>query len=99
MVVFQVPRDRVRPGVQALPGQLLTQPGDQGNRGVRDGPGEVAGRRDRGSNAVSPSARYRATRREIHPWETPYSRATSPCERPSMTTAVMTKRAFDMHRP
>jgi len=35
------------------------------------------------------------TRREIQPWETPYSRATSDWLRPSMITAVMTKRAFD----
>jgi hypothetical protein len=33
--------------------------------------GEVFGRRDRGSNAASPSARYRATSREIQPWDTP----------------------------
>ena len=33
--------------------------------------GEVFGRRDRGSNAASPSARYRATSRETQPWETP----------------------------
>jgi hypothetical protein len=33
--------------------------------------GEAFGRRDRGSNAASPSARYRATRRETQPWDTP----------------------------
>jgi len=33
--------------------------------------GEVLGRRDRGSNAASPSARYRATSRETQPWDTP----------------------------
>jgi hypothetical protein len=33
--------------------------------------GEVFGRRDRGSNAASPSARYRATSRDTQPWETP----------------------------
>jgi len=33
--------------------------------------GEFLGRRERGSNAASPSARYRATRRDTHPWETP----------------------------
>src|SRR5262249_56735424 len=62
-------------------------------------PGEVFGRRDRGSNAASPSARYRATRRLTQPWETPYWRATSPWVRPSDTTAVMTRRAFDIARP
>jgi len=36
MVVFQVPADRARPGVQAPPGQLLPQPGDQADRGNRD---------------------------------------------------------------
>ena len=35
--------------------------------------GEVFGRRDRGSNAASPSARYRATSRDTQPWETPYA--------------------------
>ena len=34
----------------------------------------------------------------IHPWDTPYSRATADWLRPSMTTAVMTRRAFDIHR-
>jgi hypothetical protein len=29
VVVFQVPGDRLRPGVQALAGQLLAQPHDQ----------------------------------------------------------------------
>ena len=34
--------------------------------------GGVFGRRGRGSNAASsPSARYRATSRDTHPWETP----------------------------
>ena len=61
--------------------------------------GEVTGRRDRGSNAASPSARYRATSRETQPWDTPYWRATSPWVRPSATTAVMTRRAFDIRRP
>ena len=41
-------------------------------------PGEVFGRRDRGPNAASPSARYRASKRETQPWDTPYARATSP---------------------
>ena len=62
VVVLQVPADRVRPGVQALPGQLLTQSRDQGNGGVRDGPG-------RGRRAPRPwlerclaLTRYRASR-------------------------------------
>ena len=41
---------------------------------VTSGPiadGEVFGRLDRGSNAVSPSARCRATSRDTQPWETP----------------------------
>jgi hypothetical protein len=56
MVAFQVPGDGLRSGVQALPGQLLAQPDDElGSAGlVADG--EVLGRRDRGSNAASPSA-------------------------------------------
>jgi len=29
MMMFQVPGDGVRPGVQALPGQVLAQPHDQ----------------------------------------------------------------------
>ena len=33
--------------------------------------GEVFGRRDRGWNAASPSARYRATSRDTHPCDTP----------------------------
>ncbi len=60
--------------------------------------GEVFGRRDRDSDAASPSARYRATRRDTQPWDTLYARAASPWDRPSVTTAVMTKRAFDIHR-
>jgi len=35
-MVFQVPGDGVRPGVQALTGQLLTQPGDQLDNLVAD---------------------------------------------------------------
>src|SRR5215468_8898204 len=61
--------------------------------------GEVFGRRERGSNAASPPARYRATSRDTHPWDTPQARATSPWLRPSTTTAVMTRRAFDTARP
>ena len=40
----------------------------------------------------------RATSRLIQPCQTPYSRATSDWLRPSTTTAVMTKRAFDTRR-
>ena len=40
--------------------------------------GEVLGRRDRGSNAVSPSARYRASNFDTQPLDTPYAAATSP---------------------
>jgi hypothetical protein len=36
MVVTQVPADRVRPGIQALPGQLLAQGNDQIGGGVAD---------------------------------------------------------------
>jgi hypothetical protein len=61
--------------------------------------GQVFGRRDRGSNAASPSVRYRATSRDTQPWETPYRRAASPWLSPSATTAVMTRRAFDMPGP
>ena len=38
MVVFQVPGDSVRPGVQTLPGQLFAQLGDQADGGIGDGP-------------------------------------------------------------
>lgn len=38
------------------------------------------------------------TKREIQPWDTPYSRATSDWLRPCTTTAVITRRAFDTRR-
>src|SRR6478609_11854825 len=60
--------------------------------------GEVCGARETGSNAASPSARYRAMRRLIQPCETPYVRATSDCEDPART-AVMTRRRFDTTDP
>ncbi len=60
--------------------------------------GRVWGLRDRGSSAVSPSARQRATSLETQPGETPYSRATSAWERFSITTAVMIRRALDTHQ-
>jgi hypothetical protein len=71
MVVLQMPGDRVRPSVQACPGQFLAQPDDQLPTTSGVARGEFLGRRDRGSNAVSPSARYRATSRDTHPCETP----------------------------
>ena len=58
--------------------------------------GEVFGRRDRGPNAASPSARDLASSRDIQPWDTPYRRAASPWLSPS---AMMTRRAFDIRRP
>ena len=61
--------------------------------------GEVFGRRERSPNAAPPPARYRATSRDTHPGDTPQARATSPWLRPSTTTAVMTRRAFDTARP
>src|SRR6478672_8115793 len=60
--------------------------------------GEVCGARETGSNAASPSARYRAMRRLIQPCETPYVRATSDCDDPART-AVMTRRRFDTTDP
>jgi hypothetical protein len=56
VVVLQVPADRVRPGVQALSGQFLTQPLISSTVRSLIADGEVLGRRDRGSNAASPSA-------------------------------------------
>ena len=57
VVVLQVPGDGVRPGVQALPGQVLAQPTISSTASALIAAGEVFGRRDRGSNAASPSAR------------------------------------------
>jgi hypothetical protein len=57
---LQVPGDGLRPGVQPLPGQLFPQPGDQFHRVREIADGEVFGRRDRGSNAASPSALHHA---------------------------------------
>ena len=55
---LQVPADRVRAGVQALLGQLLPQPKHQLDRPRAGSPTVTdAGRRERGSNAASPSAR------------------------------------------
>ena len=57
VVLLQVPGDGLRPGVQPLAGQLLAQPDDQlDGAGADRGRGGL-GRRDRGSNAASPSAR------------------------------------------
>jgi len=61
VVVVQVPADGVRPGVEVLLGQFLTQPPDQLDRGWGEADGAVCGRLDRGSNAASPSAWWRAS--------------------------------------
>jgi hypothetical protein len=45
---------------------------------------------------VSPTARQRATIRLTQGWETPYAAAISLCERPSTTTAAITRRSFDL---
>ena len=58
--------------------------------------GDVCGRRDRGSNAASPSARYRAISFETHPRDTPYNRAASAWLRPSTVTDKMIDRRFDI---
>jgi hypothetical protein len=58
--------------------------------------GEVLGRRLRGSNADSPSARYRATNSYTHDRATPYSATTSATVGFSTVIAVITNRAFDM---
>ena len=60
-MMLQVPADRVRPGVQALAGQVLAEPTIRSAISSLTADGELRGRRDRGSNAASPSARYRAT--------------------------------------
>jgi hypothetical protein len=72
MMLLQMPSNGVRSGVQALLGQLLAEPRTI-NSTVAAGiaVGELFGRRDRGSNAASPSDRYRATRRLTQPCETP----------------------------
>ena len=61
--------------------------------------GEACGRRDRGSNAVSPSLRYRPTRRVTHDRDTPNWAATSAWVRPSTVTAKMIERRFDIANP
>lgn len=62
--------------------------------------GLVCGRRDRGPNAASPSARYRPTRICTQRRDTPYSWASTLLGRPSSTTAVITTRAIDIaHHP
>jgi hypothetical protein len=58
--------------------------------------GEFFGRRDRGSNAASPSASQRASSVQIHDRATPYEQATSVTGRFSTVTAVMTSRAQDI---
>jgi hypothetical protein len=91
-----MPADRVRPGVQALPRQLLAQPGDQLHGGLRDRRGcgprppgrwlerSLTHRRIAGQQSVDPGP------------ATPYLRATSLTGRFSAVTAVMTRRAFDI---
>lgn len=63
--------------------------------------GDVLGRRDLGSNAASPSVRYRATQRDTVASETANSRATTAWDRPSRTPDKMTNRRFDIrpHQP
>jgi hypothetical protein len=55
VVVLQVPGDGVRSGVQALPGKVCAQPMIRSAVSSLIADGEVLGRRDRGSNAASPS--------------------------------------------
>ena len=58
--------------------------------------GELPGRRDRASNAVSPSARQRATQRDTDDSETSYCLAVSAWVLPSITTDKIAARRFDM---
>jgi hypothetical protein len=57
VVVGEVPGDGVRPGVQARGGELAAESGDQRDGGWWIAVGLVLGRRERGWNAASPSAR------------------------------------------
>jgi hypothetical protein len=56
VIVAQVPGDCVRPGVQALPASSLRKKTISSMISSLIAFGEVFGRRDRGSNAASPSA-------------------------------------------
>jgi hypothetical protein len=69
--VFQVRGNGVRPGIQAAAGQVLATATISCTVSPLIAPGEVFGRLDRGSNAPSPSARYRATSRDTQPCDTP----------------------------
>ena len=71
VVVFQVPGDGLRAGVQACPARSLRSPVIRPAVLCGIARGEVFGRRERGSNAASPSARYRATSRDTQPCDTP----------------------------
>jgi hypothetical protein len=57
VVLLQVPGDGLRAGVQALPGQFLASCTIRSAASSLIAVGEVFGRRDRGSNAASPSSR------------------------------------------
>src|SRR5687767_15611929 len=61
--------------------------------------GLLTGRLDRGRSPASPSATNRLTSSWTHRRDTPYSRATSACVRPSSLTAVTTSRASDIAHP
>ena len=96
----QVPGDRLRASIQAGPARSLRSATMASSVAWLVRCGLVCGRRERDSNAVSPSARYRATRICTHRRDTPYSRATTLLGRPSSTTAVITTRASDIaHHP
>jgi hypothetical protein len=84
-----MPADRVPTGIESGRGQLLAQLDDQLDRLGGIAVGTVFGRRERRSNAASPSTRYRA-RSYSQERETPYWAATSGTGRFSVTTAVMT---------
>lgn len=100
MVVLQVPGDRVRSGVQALPGRVLAQLGDQAGRCLRDGPrGGPRPSRPRLERGLALGPVPDTSRETQRCDDTPYARATSLWDRPSATTAVMTRRAFDIPGP
>jgi hypothetical protein len=56
VVVLQVPGDGLRAGARALSGKVLAQPMIRSAASSLIAVGEVFGRRDRGSDAASPSA-------------------------------------------
>jgi hypothetical protein len=57
--------------------------------------GEERGRRERGSNAASPSSRQRAISFDAQPFDAPYLAAASDKDRPWTVTAVMISFALD----